>query len=93
MGERHQAGTGEGGSPGHERQDEAQRILERLEREQTGAQGIVKRSFARTADHLSASDADKNDPIEIWATRVGRALGLLITFAIIVWLIAYLMQV
>jgi hypothetical protein len=92
MGERHQAGLGEGGSPGRERQDEAQRILERLEREQTGPEGIVRRGLSRTASHLAANDAPENDPIELWATRIGRGLGLIITLAIIVWLISYLMQ-
>lgn len=94
MGERQQAGIGGGGEgPGQERQQEARRILDRLEREQAGTQGIVKRSLSRTADHLSARDADENDPIELWATRVGRGLGLLITFAIIIWLITYLMNI
>lgn len=92
MGERQQAGIGEGGGPGRERQEEAQRILDRLEREQTGAEGIVRRGFFRTTQHLAAADAPENDPIELWATRVGRGLGFLITLAIIVWLIFYLMQ-
>ncbi|AAL51402.1 hypothetical protein BMEI0220 [Brucella melitensis bv. 1 str. 16M] len=92
MGERQQAGIGEGGGPGRERQEEARRILERLEREHVGAEGIVRRGFFRTAQHLSAAGAPENDAIELWATRVGRGLGLLITLAIIVWLISYLMQ-
>ncbi|KYB45529.1 hypothetical protein AB664_38920, partial [Brucella anthropi] len=77
---------------GRERQDEAQRILERLEREQTGPEGIVRRGLSRTASHLAANDAPENDPIELWATRIGRGLGLIITLAIIVWLISYLIQ-
>lgn len=46
MGERQQAGIGEGGGPGRERQEEARRILERLEREHVGAEGIVRRGFS-----------------------------------------------
>lgn len=92
MGERQQAGIGEGGGPGRERQEEARRILERLERETTGVEGVVRRGLARAADHLSAGDAPENDRIELWATRIGRALGLLITLAIIFFLITYLMQ-
>ncbi|MBC2887375.1 hypothetical protein H7Q97_18505 [Ochrobactrum sp. CM-21-5] len=92
MGERQRAGIGEGGGPGRERQEEARRILDRLEREQTGAEGIVRRGLTRTASHLSASDAPKNDRIELWATRIGRVLGLLITLAVIIWLVFYLMQ-
>jgi hypothetical protein len=93
MGERQQAGIGEdAGGPGRERQEEARRILDRLEREQIGADGLVRRGFARTANHVAAGDAPENDRIEIWATRIGRTLGLLITLAIIVWLLIYLMQ-
>lgn len=92
MGERQQASIGEGGGPGGERQEEARRILDRLEREQIGPEGIARRGFSRTAQHLSAADTPENDPIELWATRVGRALGLFVTLAIIVWLISYLMQ-
>ncbi|MFD1199776.1 hypothetical protein ACFQ3K_15850 [Brucella gallinifaecis] len=92
MGERHQAGIGEGGNSERERQDEARRILERLEREQTGAEGLLRRGFSRTANHLAAHDAPENDKIELWATRAGRWLGLIITLAIIVWLISYLMK-
>jgi hypothetical protein len=93
MGERQQAGIGEdAGGPGRERQEEARRILDRLEREQIGADGLVRRGFARTANHLADGDAPENDRIEIWATRIGRTLGLLITLAIIVWLLIYLMQ-
>lgn len=92
MGERQQAGIDGGGGPGRERQDEAQRILDRLAREQIGAEGIVRRGLSRTAEHLSANDAPENDPIELWATRVGRGLGLIITLAIIGWLLFYLMQ-
>jgi hypothetical protein len=52
----------------------------------------VRRGLSRTASHLAANDAPENDPIELWATRIGRGLGLIITLAIIVWLISYLMQ-
>lgn len=83
---------GEHDSKGREREKESRRILERLEREQAATEGIIQRSITKTANHLSAQDAPENDRIELWATRVGRMFGLLITLAIIVWLILYLMQ-
>ncbi|MBV2144825.1 hypothetical protein KUG47_15095 [Falsochrobactrum sp. TDYN1] len=95
MAERRQAGTSgnsEKQAPVLEGQEEARRILERLERESSATQSMVQRGLSRTASHLSAQDADKDDHIEVWATRIGRMLGLLITSAIIVWLILYLMQ-
>lgn len=94
MGERQRAGTGEdGGAPGDERQREARQILDRIEREAaSGTNGILMRGVERTAHHLSAHDADKSDKIEVWATRLGRMLGLLLMLAIIVWLIYFLMQ-
>ena len=93
MAERRQAGTSESGKrSGSEDQEESRRILDRMERESSAMETMVQRGFSRTANHLSAHDADKTDPIEIWATRIGRVLGLLITLAIIVWLVTYLLQ-
>lgn len=71
-------------------QAEAHRILERVQREATAS--IVQRSFARTTRHLSAEDVNETDAVEVWSTRIGRWLGTIITLAIIVWLIFYLLQ-
>lgn len=71
-------------------QAEARRILERVQCEATGS--LVQRRLARTARHLSAEDVDKTDAVEVWSTRIGRWLGSIITLAIIVWLIIYLLQ-
>lgn len=35
-------------------------------------------------------DNDENDPIELWGTRIGRGLGLLMTIGIILGLIVWL---
>jgi hypothetical protein len=55
----------------------ARQIMRRVERESDGAQFGGK-----------APD-DSDDPVEIWGTRIGRGLGLLITIflllAFIVW--------
>lgn len=43
----------------------------------------------RLQNHLSARDIQANDRLEVWGTRIGRSLGLLIMIflllAIIVW--------
>lgn len=95
MAERRQAESGETkgrGRSGQDEQEEARRILDRLQHEASVTDTLVQRGIARTAKHLSAQDIDKNDPVEVWSTRIGRSLGILITLAIIVWLIIYLLQ-
>lgn len=94
MGERQQAGPGESDlAPADERQQEARRILDRIERESaSGGAGLLMRGVGRTARHLSAHDVDKSDNLEVWGTRIGRLLGLLFMLAIIAWLFIYLMQ-
>ncbi|MGU3401001.1 hypothetical protein ACLBWS_14865 [Brucellaceae bacterium D45D] len=73
-----------------ERAAESRRILERLE--QGGADSMLRRGLTRTTSHFSAEDAPENDSIEVWATRIGRFIGLLITLAIIGWLLLYLLS-
>lgn len=69
---------------------EARRILDRVGRESTADYGMVTRGIERTKRHLSAADADQTDNIELWGTRIGRALGLLLIVAAIIWLLFYL---
>ncbi|UGY09963.1 hypothetical protein [Phyllobacterium pellucidum] len=63
---------------------ESRRILERIERE-TAVHGNA--IVGRAKRHFSAQDADAADPIEIWGTRIGRLLGLLVLIAMFIWLI------
>ncbi|WP_420961450.1 hypothetical protein [Brucella sp. IR073] len=65
---------------------EARRILKRVERESNADHGMV----GRAKRHLSAADADQADAIELWGTRIGRALSLVLIAAAIVWLLTYL---
>jgi hypothetical protein len=61
---------------------ETAQILERLNRESaTGGLSIVH----RTKGHFSARDADAADSIEVWGTRIGRFLGLLVLIAMFIW--------
>jgi hypothetical protein len=71
---------------------EARRILDRVARESAadGASFMV-RSTNRVRDHLKASDVDQDDRIEVIGTKIGRAIGFVITLAIIGWLIFYIL--
>lgn len=73
------------------RQREARRIIDRIEREtDPGGTGIVSRTMRRAEDHFGAADADRDDPIEVWGTRIGRAVGLVLTLALLAWLVTSL---
>lgn len=76
-----------------ERQAESKRILERVSRE-AGADAVTFLGGAarRTGGHLAAQDTDPADRIEVWGTRIGRALGLVIMLGLFVWLILYLLR-
>ncbi|RWD48185.1 MAG: hypothetical protein EOS36_31620 [Mesorhizobium sp.] len=74
-----------------ERQDdenESRRILERVARETTpGGVSFVARAAKDARDHVTAADADRSDPIEVWGTRIGRTLGLIIAIGLLAWLV------
>ncbi|MGH6763418.1 MAG: hypothetical protein ACRECW_17730 [Phyllobacterium sp.] len=73
---------------GHERQQESQRILKQIAGETAPAgNSYIERGLDRARDHFTAGDAGSNDPIEIWGTRIGRTLGILIVIAMLTWLI------
>lgn len=77
----------------HERDsDESRRILDRVSRESDIAGGFVAQQTDRLRDHLSATDADQNDAIEVWGTRIGRAIALAAMAGCVVWLAWYLSQ-
>jgi hypothetical protein len=51
---------------------ESRRIIDRV-----GAE--TEASMAKRAqDHMAGRDADENDWVEVWGTRIGRWLGLLL---------------
>ena len=79
-----------------DRQDserESRRILERIARETDPAgNSFVARSTKGMRDHVTAADADRADPIELWGTRIGRTLGLLLTLGLMVWLVLYVIR-
>ncbi len=64
---------------------ESSRIIERINRESaTGGISVVERAKG----HFAAKDADSADTIEVWGTRIGRFLGLLVVIAMLIWLIS-----
>ena len=77
-----------------ERQDsekESRRILERVAREtDPSGTSFVARTAKGMRDHVAAVDADRTDPIEVWGTRIGRILGLLLALGMMVWLVLFL---
>lgn len=72
---------------------ESRRILDRVAREaDSGASPLVSRTTRRVHDHLTAADADPADRIEYWGTRIGRAIGLVVTIGLIVWLVIFVVR-
>ncbi|MEL6819220.1 MAG: hypothetical protein AAFP80_11270 [Pseudomonadota bacterium] len=72
-----------------ERAEEARRALRNVERD---AETIGSSSFVRVANHLTAKDADPDDPAELWGKRVARGLSLVAFIVLAVWLVRYLMR-
>lgn len=72
------------------RRREAERTLRRVDME---AEALGTSTLARTAnrarDHLNASDADPDDPIEVWGTRIGRIGGAIFAIILVLWLISH----
>lgn len=70
-------------------QDEAEsrRIINRVGAESEAS--MARRVSRRARDHLSASDAPEDDWVEVWGTRIGRLLGLLVFAALVSWLVFY----
>lgn len=68
-----------------ERERELTRILDRVGRELDAAATSLS---ARARKHFSAGDADPADAIEVWGTRIGRVLALLVVLAMFIWLVS-----
>jgi hypothetical protein len=74
-----------------ERSAESRRILDRVAREaDSSGLALVGRTVERTRSHLSAADADGNDWAELWGTRIGRAIGAVLTIILIAWAVSVL---
>ena len=74
-----------------DRHAESRRILDRVTREaHSGSFGLFGRGVEKARRHVVASDADQDDWVELWGTRIGRSIGLLVLAAFLVWVLIYL---
>jgi hypothetical protein len=71
-----------------DRHAESRRILDRVARE--GRVGLLGRTAERAQGHLTAADVDQNDRIEVWGTRIGRVVGVIVIIAFCFWALSYL---
>ncbi len=76
-----------------ERRDEdseSHRIIERVAHEGgLGDGSLVSRVAKGARDHVTAAEADRSDPIEVWGTRIGRTLGLIFALGLLIWLVYF----
>ncbi|MEP6566798.1 MAG: hypothetical protein ABJB10_16830 [Mesorhizobium sp.] len=74
----------------HDNDSESRRIIERVAREtDPGGTSFIARTAKGARDHVTATDADRSDPIEVWGTRIGRVLGLVIAIGLLIWLVYF----
>ena len=72
-------------------EEESRRILERVARESDSGGLTQMGGVLGAARRRIEADMPRGaDPIEYWGTRIGRFLGLLITIAIVGWLLLYI---
>ncbi|TRC92728.1 hypothetical protein FJV76_22200 [Mesorhizobium sp. WSM4303] len=69
---------------------ESRRIIERVANESgPGGTSFIARAAKDARDHVTAAEADRSDPIEVWGTRIGRTLGLIVAIGLLIWLVYY----
>ncbi len=79
--------------PDQDRSTESRRILDRVEREaHIGTPSFVAATTRKLRDHVTAVTAEQDDPVDYWATRVGRALGFAISIALIIGLVIFVLR-
>ncbi len=66
---------------------ESRRIIARVGQETEAS--MASRATRRARDHLSAADAPEDDWVELWGTRIGRVLGLVVFAGIVGWLLFF----
>ncbi|MGN6550138.1 MAG: hypothetical protein ACTHJ3_09625 [Pararhizobium sp.] len=69
----------------------ARRELDRLKEEGGlfALSGLKARSRSLKG-HFAAADADRDDRIEVWGTRIGRILGAIALVVLCFWLVGHL---
>ncbi len=67
------------------RDDEAREILRRVENDNASfLTGSIEQAREKAASHFGASDAGNEDKTTLWATRIGRALGLVFFILLVI---------
>lgn len=70
--------------------EESRRILDRIARESDPSGSLAVRAARRVEKHMRAEDADPSDRIEVWGTRIGRAVGIVLLVVLAGWLLSHL---
>lgn len=70
---------------------QARRDLERL----SGQGGLLNtptlpKKAKSLKGHFMAEDIDQSDPVEVWGSRIGRALSLIAVILLLFWLVNFL---
>ena len=65
---------------------ESRRIIRRVDVE---SEATMAR---RVSNHMTGQDADQNDWVEVWGTRIGRWLGVVLLIYLIWWLIQFMID-
>jgi hypothetical protein len=66
---------------------ESRRILEHVDRDsETVGSSSLARSANKAKKHFMGNDKDVDDPIEVWGTRIGRALSLIGVTVLVIYL-------
>jgi hypothetical protein len=68
-----------------DRNRESARILDRVALEADSSPAT--RAVRAGRDHVQAADLAGDDRLELWGTRIGRSLALVVTAGLIVWLV------
>lgn len=69
--------------------DESRRILDRIAKESDPSGSLAVRTARRVEKHMRAEDADQADSIEVWGTRIGRVIGIVLLVVLLGWLLSY----
>lgn len=73
------------GTPDPEREKEARRILERVDRDsETIGTSSFARNVNRLTDHFKGAENPEDDEIEVWGKRIARILALIAFIALFI---------
>ena len=51
---------------------------------------VIKPKSKSVKGHFMAEDADQSDPMEVWGSRIGRSLSLIVLILLLIWLVNFL---